>query len=135
MPTWKDANYNDLSDYVATKVVESEGGDEGDGEVTDDPFVGTWAVTCEMGDTWGNNYAAKTGEMVIEGANGEYVIKSIAGVTYNISVALNGNTLSGTFQGATMTLTYDAETNTLTQSGSYADFSNNAIKNIVATKK
>ena len=72
--------------------------------------------------------------MVIEGANGEYVIKSIAGVTYNISVALNGNTLSGTSQGATMTLTYDAEHNTLTQSGSYADFSNNAIKNIVATK-
>lgn len=141
MPTWKDANSYDLSDYVATKVVESEGGDEGeeggdegDGEVTDDPFVGTWAVTCEMGDTWGNNYAAKTGEMVIEGANGEYVIKSIAGVTYNISVTLNGNTLSGTFQGATMTLTYDAENNTLTQSGSYADFSNNAIKNIVATK-
>lgn len=134
MPTWEDGNYNELSDYVATKVVESEGGDEGDGEVTDDPFVGTWTVTCEMGDTWGNNYAAKTGEMVIEGANGEYVIKSIAGVTYNISVALNGNTLSGTFQDATMTLTYDAENNTLTQSGSYADFSNNAIKNIVATK-
>lgn len=139
MPTWKDGNYNELSDYVATKVVESEGGDEGDdegdGEVTDDPFVGKWTVTCEMGDTWGSNYAAKTGEMVIEGANGEYVIKSIAGVTYNISVALNGNTLSGTSQGATMTLTYDAENNTLTQSGSYADFSNNAIKNIVATKK
>lgn len=138
MPTWKDVSYNDLSDYVATKVVESEGGDEGDdegdGEVTDDPFVGTWTVTCEMGDTRGYNYAAKTGEMVIEGANGEYVIKSIAGVTYNLSVALNGNTLSGTFQGATMTLTYDAENKTLTQSGSYADFSNNAIKNIVATK-
>lgn len=131
---WQDGNWKNMTDYVATKVVESEGGDEGDGEVTDDPIVGTWTVTCEMGDTWGNNYAAKTGDMVIEGANGEYVIKSIAGVDYNLSVALNGNTLSGTFQGATMTLTYDAENNTLTQSGSYADFSNNAIQNIVATK-
>ena len=131
-------NWKTVANYVAVKVVEGgegeEGGDEGDGEATDDPFVGTWTVTCEMGDNWGYNYAAKTGEMVIEGANGEYVIKSIAGVTYNISVALNGNTLSGTFQGATMTLTYDAENNTLTQSGSYADFSNNAIKNIVATR-
>lgn len=131
-------NWKTVANYVAVKVVGDgegeEGGDEGDGEVTDDPFVGTWTVTCEMGDTWGNNYAAKTGEMVIEGANGEYVIKSIAGVTYNISVALDGNTLSGTFRDATMTLTYDAENNTLTQSGSYADFSNNAIKNIVATK-
>ena len=252
MPTWKDGNYNELSDYVATKVVESEGGDEG--EVTDDPIAGTWdvtyestdnlysdngawtsqtgtieisgaegnytitnflgksvswaltqsentlsyskegldltltfdeasgqlttttgvsltdymsfrirnivatksvaepetpvepevpaedpiagtwSVTCEMGDTWGNNFASKTGDMIITGADGEYVIKSIAGVTYELSATFAGNVLSASKNGATLSLAYDADNKTLTFNGTFQDWEHNAIRNIVATK-
>ena len=252
MPTWKDVSYNDLSNYVATKVVESEGGDEG--EVTDDPIAGTWdvtyestdnlysdngtwtsqtgtieisgaegnytitnflgksvswaltqsentlsyskdglnltltfdeaagqlttttgvsltdyasfrirnivatksvaepetpvepevpaedpiagtwSVTCEMGDTWGDNFASKTGEMIITGADGEYVIKSIAGVTYELSATFAGNVLSASKNGGTLSLAYDADNKTLTFNGTFQDWEHNAIKNIVATK-
>ena len=52
MPTWKDANYNDLSDYVATKVVESEGGDEG---ATLESLVGTWHEKFSAGGEYEND--------------------------------------------------------------------------------
>ena len=50
MPTWKDGNYNDLSNYVATKYVE-DGEDSGEG-ATLESLVGTWHETISAGGTY-----------------------------------------------------------------------------------
>ena len=129
---WQDGNWKNMTDYVATKFVENEGGEPE--APAADPIAGTWSVTCEMGDTWGSNFASKTGEMVITGADGEYVIVSIAGVAYNLSATFDGNVLTASKNGATMSLAYDADNKTLTFTGTFQDWEHNAIKNIVATK-
>ena len=118
------------TNYVATKVVEQEGGDKEEGG----PLAGTWNVTCEMGDTWGSDVASKTGTMVITGSGENYVIQSIAGVNYGLSVVWNGSALTGGKNGATMTLVYDEANGTLTFTGEYMDYEHNVVKNIVATR-
>lgn len=146
MPTWKDANSYDLSDYVATKVVESEGGDEGeeggdegDGEVTDDPFVGTWTVTYEavvdlqsVDPTW----TTKTGEMTIELKDGNYVLTTFVGKTVNWTLTKDGNKFSYSKNGVDLTFTFDEATGQLsTASGAVVtDWASFKFRNIVATK-
>ena len=144
MPTWKDGSYNDLSDYVATKVVESEGGDEGDdegdGEVTDDPFVGTWTVTYEAaGDLQSYDdpkWATQTGEMTIELKDGKYVLTTFVGKTVNWTLTKDGNTFSYSASGVNLTFTFDEATGQLsTASGAeVTDYMSFKFRNIVATK-
>ena len=144
MPTWKDGNYNNLSDYVATKVVESEGGDEGgdegDGEVTDDPFVGTWTVTYEAaGDLQSYDdpkWATQTGEMTIELKDGKYVLTTFVGKTVNWTLTKDGNTFSYSASGVNLTFTFDEATGQLsTASGAeVTDYMSFKFRNIVATK-
>ena len=140
MPTWKDGNYNELSDYVATKVVESEGGDEGDGEVTDDPFVGTWTVTYEAaGDLQSYDdpkWATQTGEMTIELKDGTYVLSKFVGKTVNWTLTKDGNKFSYSNNGVDLTFTFDEATGQLsTASGAeVTDYMSFKFRNIVATK-
>jgi hypothetical protein len=123
-----------MANYVATVKSDAPAGGE---DNNDDPIAGTWNVTCETGDTWGNNMTAATGTMVITGSNGSYVIESIVGIAYNIPVTFDGSTLTGTKNGSTITFAYDAEAKTLTQTGSshFADWQNSAIRNIVAQRE
>lgn len=139
MPTWKDANSNDLSDYVATKVVESEGGDEGDGEVTDDPFVGTWTVTYEAVvdlQSADPKWATQTGEMTIELKDGSYVLTKFVGKTVNWTLTKDGNKFSYSKNGVDLTFTFDEATGQLsTASGAVVtDWVSFKFRNIVATK-
>jgi hypothetical protein len=87
-----------------------------------------------MGDLWGSNVASKTGTMVITGSGENYVIQSIAGVNYGLSVVWNGSALTGVKNGATMTLVYDEPNGKLTFTGEYMDYEHNVVKNIVATR-
>ena len=104
-----------------------------------DPISGTWDLTAgEMGTDTGfgdapMSLAGKT--MIISGSDGNYTIETINGVSYNFAVTLNGNTLSGTKNGAQLKLNYDSESNTLTQEGEFMDWTNPAIRGIVATKQ
>ena len=140
MPTWTDGNFNALSDYVATKVVESEGGDEGDGEVTDDPFVGTWTVTYEAaGDLQSYDdpkWATQTGEMTIELKDGTYVLTTFVGKTVNWTLTKDGNKFSYSNNGVDLTFTFDEATGQLsTASGAVVtDWTSFKFRNIVATK-
>ena len=103
---------------------------------TDDPIAGTWDITCDLGTATGGPYENKTVTMVISGSNGSYVIETIAGETYNMSVTLDGNTLSSErYNGATLAFTYDASAKTLTQAGEFVTYELKAVKNIVATKQ
>ena len=141
MPTWKDENYNDLSDYVATKVVESEGGDEGDGEVTDDPFVGTWTLTYEAaGDMYNSSdpkWASQTGEMTIELKDGNYVLATFVGKTVNWTLTKDGNKFSYSKEGVDLTFTFDEATGQLSTESNVevTDWVSFKFRNIVATKK
>lgn len=140
MPTWTDGNFNALSDYVATKVVESEGGDEGDGEVTDDPFVGTWTVTYEAaGDLQSYDdpkWATQTGEMTIELKDGTYVLTTFVGKTVNWTLTKDGNKFSYSNNRVDLTFTFDEATGQLsTASGAVVtDWTSFKFRNIVATK-
>ena len=134
MPTWTDANNKELSNYVATKYV--EGGEDSGEDEEAGLLAGTWNVTCEMGDAWGmKDPEVTTGTMVITGSGNDYVIESIAGVPYGLSVTWDGTALSGGKNGATLTLVYDSASGTLTFNGEYMDYEHNVVKNIVATKK
>lgn len=118
-----------VEDYVATKVVDDPG-------AGDDPIAGTWNVTCSMGNYAGSDYQEMSGEMVISGSNGTYVIESIAGTEFNLTVSMTDNTLSGTNGGGTLTLIYDSTAETLTQKGEYVSWvpSDYSVKELVATK-
>ena len=121
-----------IRSIVATKEA-AEGG-EGDGTEAVS-FAGTWNVTCEMGDAWGMKAPEVTaGTMVITGSGNNYVIESIAGASYGLSVTWDGTALSGGKNGATLTLVYDSANGTLTFNGEYMDYEHNFVKNIVATK-
>lgn len=121
-----------VRNLVATKDA-AEGGEGDSSEALS--FAGTWNVTCEMGDTWGSNFAAKTGTMVISGSGTQYTIESIAGVAYGLSATLEGdNVLVAEKNGATLRLVYDSANGTLTFTGTFQDWEHNAIQNIVATK-
>jgi hypothetical protein len=129
-----------ITDYMSFRirsiVATKDAAEGGEGEGTEAmSFAGTWNVTCEMGDTWGSNFASKTGTMVISGSGTSYTIESIAGVNYGLSATLEGdNKLVASKNGATLTLVFDSSNNTLTFEGVFQDWEHNAIKNIVATK-
>ena len=129
-----------ITDYMSFRirsiVATKEAAEGGEGEGTEAmSFAGTWNVTCEMGDTWGSNFASKTGTMVISGSGTSYTIEPIAGVNYGLSATLEGdNKLVASKNGATLTLVFDSSNNTLTFDGTFQDWEHNAIKNIVAAK-
>jgi hypothetical protein len=56
MPTWKDGNYNDLSEYVATKVAGSDEGEGEGGEATVNPLAA--AVVGEYTESGFSGYPA-----------------------------------------------------------------------------
>ena len=121
-----------IRNIVATKNVAEGGEGEGTEAIS---FAGTWNVTCEMGDAWGMSApTATSGTMVITGSGSNYVIETIAGVAYGVSVTWDGTALSGGKNGATLTLVYDAANDTLTFTGEYKDYEHNVVKNIVATR-
>ena len=137
---WQDGSWKNMTDYVATKVVESEGGDEGDGEVTDDPFVGTWTVTYEaagdMQSYYDPKWATQTGEMTIELKDGNYVLATFAGKALNWTLTKDGNTFTYSESGVELALTYDEASGKLsTASGAeVTDWVSFKFRNIVATK-
>ena len=118
-----------LVDYKAVVKVDAPAGG-------DDPIAGTWDVTCELGDVYGmSEPVPTTGVMIISGSAGSYVIESIAGVNYGLSVTFDGTKLTGEKNGATLTFVYDADAKTLTFTGTYQDYENKIVKNINATKQ
>jgi hypothetical protein len=56
MPTWKDGNYNELSEYVATKVAGSDEGEGEGGEATVNPLAA--AVVGEYTESGFSGYPA-----------------------------------------------------------------------------
>ena len=84
MPTWKDANYNDLSDYVATKVVESEGGDEG---ATLESLVGTWHEKFSAGSPYENDLM--TIELSDDPSKGQLKVNMFVYSTYKLACYAN----------------------------------------------
>ena len=136
-------NLKTVANYVAVKVVEDgegeEGGDEGDGEVTDDPLVGTWTVTYEaVGDLQSADpkWATQTGEMTIELKDGSYVLTKFVGKTVNWTLTKDGNKFSYSKNGVDLTFTFDEATGQLsTASGAVVtDWVSFKFRNIVATK-
>ena len=118
-----------LVDYKAVVKVDAPAGG-------DDPIAGTWDVTCELGDVYGmSEPVPTTGVMIISGSAGSYVIESIAGVNYGLSVTFDGTKLTGEKNGATLTFVYDADAKTLTFTGTYQDYENKIVKNITATNR
>ena len=92
-------------------------------------FAGTWNVTCEMGDAWGMSApTATSGTMVITGSGNNYVIESIAGASYGLSVTWDGTALSGGINNATLTLVYDSANGTLTFNGETRTMSTTSLK-------
>lgn len=125
-PTYKEVY---LVDYKAVVKVDAPAGG-------DDPIAGTWDVTCDLGDIYGMSAPVPTtGVMIISGSAGSYVIESIAGVNYGLSVTFDGTTLTGGKNGATLTFVYDADAKTLTFTGSYQDYENKIVQNITATNR
>lgn len=125
-PTYKEVY---LVDYKAVVKVDAPAGG-------DDPIAGTWDVTCDLGDIYGMSAPVPTtGVMIISGSAGSYVIESIAGVNYGLSVTFDGTTLTGGKNGATLTFIYDADAKTLTFTGTYQDYENKIVKNITATNR
>ena len=84
MPTWKDANYNDLSDYVATKVVEGEGGDEG---ATLESLVGTWHEKFSAGSPYENDLM--TIELSDDPSKGQLKVNMFVYSTYKLACYAN----------------------------------------------
>ena len=129
-----------ITDYMSFRirsiVATKEAAEGGEGDETEAvSFAGTWNVTCEMGDAWGMSAPmATSGTMVITGSGNNYVIESIAGASYGLSVTWDGTALLGGINNATLTLVYDSANGTLTFNGEYKDYEHNFVKNIVATK-
>ena len=90
----------------------------------------------QKGDSMGDNLASIVGEtMYISGSDGNYVIETIAGYSYNLSVQLDGNTLSGTKNSSSLSFTYDSQSKTLTQdANTFQTWDTPVLKGIVATK-
>ncbi len=84
MPTWKDGNYNNLSDYVATKVVESEGGDEG---ATLESLVGTWHQKFSAGSSYENDLM--TIELSDDSSKGQLKVNMFVYSTYKLACYAN----------------------------------------------
>lgn len=119
---------------AAVKVEEPETpGDDSD------PIAGTWTLTAgEMGTGTGfgdapTSLVGKT--MVISGSGGNYTIDTIDGKTYSLKGTFDGNILSALKNGVTLKFVYDSESKTLTQEGEFMNWSDPAIRNIVATKQ
>ena len=135
MPTFKDANSNQLSDYVATKyveVVEPEAPAAG-------PIAGTWNATYESSDNLyadDGNWTSKTGTIEVSGTEGNYTIKKFFGTSVTWKLTQSGNTLSYSNDGLKFTLTYDESKSQLISSPgkSICDWATFRIRNIVATK-
>ena len=108
----------------------------GDVEPEVDPIAGEWDVTAQFAPAFGGDYAEKSGVMVITGSNGNYVIETIAGETFNLTATFANNTLTASKNGATLTLTYDAAVGTLTQdSKEFQTWELPTMKSLVATKQ
>lgn len=130
---WQDGNWKNMTDYVATKVVESEGGEE------DGKLAGTWNATYESCDNLyddSGNWTNSTGEILIEGQEGMYSIKKFLGYSVNWTMNQEGNVLSCDVAEALLQLTYDESTGKLTSATgvSICDWVNFRVRNIVATK-
>ena len=118
-----------IGGYSAAVKVEEE---PTPGQQTD-PIAGDWDVTCMMAPAFGGDYVEKIGTMTITGSNGNYVIESIAGESFNLSATYVNNTLSAQKNGATLSLTYN--NGTLTQdSNVFQTWEFSTVKGLVATK-
>ena len=84
MPTWKDGNYNDLSNYVATKYVE-DGEDSGEG-ATLESLVGTWHETFSAGGTYENDLM--TIELSDDPSKGQLKVKMFVYESYGTTYQL-----------------------------------------------
>ena len=137
MPTWKDGNNTELSNYVATKYVEG-GEDSGEGEEAGF-FAGTWNVAYESTDNLyadDGTWTSKTGTMTIEGTAGAYKITNFLGQSVSWALTETGNTLSYSASGLELSFTYDetsGELKTVTDK-TITDYMSFRIRNIVATK-
>ena len=121
-----------VEDYVATKVADEPENPE------DDPIAGTWTLTAgEKGSIYGKDYAQIANEtMVISGSDGNYVIETIAGQSYNLNVQLDGTILSGSKNNSTLSFTYDSQSNTLIQDQNvFQTWDTPVLKGIIATRQ
>ena len=98
-----------------------------------DPIAGEWDVTFMMAPAFGGDFVEKTGTMSITGSNGNYVIESIAGESFNLAATYVNNTLTANKNGATLSLAYN--NGTLTQdSNVFQTWELITVKGLVATK-
>ena len=100
MPTWKDENYNELSDYVATKVVEGGEGEEGGDEGNDFAYAYLLGEYTEsFNDSKYNRYPAKGTLRIAKSDNPAhhlqmtFFIGSYAEVTVYANVSSDGKTI------------------------------------------
>lgn len=133
MPTWTDASGNELSGYVATKVVES-GDDSGE---ESGPLAGEWTVAYESpSNLYKDDWTSRTGTLKIKGAAGDYKITEFLGKYVTWALTENGNTLSYSASGLDLTLTYDETTGQLTTPAgqTLTDWASFKVRNLVATR-
>ena len=104
--------------------------------VASDPIAGKWSVSCLMAPAFGGDFVEKTGEMIISGSDGKYVIESVAGESFNLSATFANNVLSAEKNGSKLKLTYNSTAGTLTQDGNdFQTWELPTVKSLTATKK
>lgn len=104
--------------------------------VASDPIAGKWSVSCLMAPAFGGDFVEKTGEMIISGSDGKYVIESVAGESFNLSATFANNVLSAEKNSSKLKLTYNSTAGTLTQDGNdFQTWELPTVKSLTATKK
>ena len=125
--------YKSVTNYVATKVVES-GGDSGE---ESGPLAGEWTVAYESpSNLYKDDWTSRTGTLKIQGAAGDYKITEFLGKYVTWALTENGNTLSYSASGLDLTLTYDETTGQLTTPAgqTLTDWASFKVRNLVATR-
>ena len=125
--------YKNVTNYVATKVVES-GGDSGE---ESGPLAGEWTVAYESpSNLYTDDWTSRTGTLKIQGAAGDYKITEFLGKSVTWALTENGNTLSYSDSGLELTLTYDETTGQLTTPAgqTLTDWFSFKVRNLVATR-
>ena len=155
MSSWQDGNWNTLTDYVATKVVE-QGGDEGEGEgegeaITAEDLVGSWNESFYAGSSYESDQM--TIALSDDESKGQLKVKMFNYTSYGSSYNLecyadlsdDGTTLTvhttgvnysgmGTFS-EDMVMTVSADGKTITYAATINTSYMMPIGNLTATKQ